>query len=502
MKIKRLTLLMLFVLITLLGAFSVNTVLAGENEQQSTFQRPILIVNTSFLNIRTGPGAQFTVLVTVSGGTELPVLGLARDDVWYQVSTRAGVGWVNIEFVIPRGDFSNVPYVDTSDLFNEAGSSASAQAAADALDAVTGSGSSSSSNTPSSGSTTTRRTNAREWGVSVIENHPARRNATINSQSPGTAVTNLNIIFTIIDAVSADGILWYLVDDPQLGRIWLESPKTRPRPFGCGVFSTVIFSSEVNPGKGPDGSGSLDRNRTVRVGEEAYLLDARDGQYRIELFDGADGWINAVDAAVRNDEDIFIPYCTEGPVFSPSTTTDSEVTENTDEADSTVRTTRPRYITSPRVIINTSFLNIRSGPGAQYTVVTTLRGGTELDVLGIAPDGVWYLVEGSFGSGWLNNEFVIFRGDGSFLPEVEVTGAVELDVPVVDIFNAISLFAAPDVTLGRIGTISGVQTDITIVARTADFEWLQIDTNIGFGWVLADEVVVRGDLSLVPVVEN
>ena len=41
-------------------------------------------------------------------------------------------------------------------------------------------------------------------------------------------------------------------------------------------------------------------------------------------------------------------------------------------------------------------------------------------MLGVADDGVWYLVEGTFGQGWLNNEFVIFRGDYSAVPVLNI----------------------------------------------------------------------------------
>src|SRR5690606_30625047 len=90
-----------------------GTVSASDAEQ--SFQQPIVVVNTSFLNVRTGPGAEYTVLVTVVGGTELPVLGVFEDGVWYQVNTDAGPGWINIEFTLPRGDFSNLPLLDVGE---------------------------------------------------------------------------------------------------------------------------------------------------------------------------------------------------------------------------------------------------------------------------------------------------------------------------------------------------------------------------------------------------
>ena len=80
-------------------------VLAEDSQQQSTFASPILVVNTSFLNIRSGPSAGYSIIATVVGGTELPVLAIYEDEVWYQVATNIGVGWVNGEFTLGRGDF-------------------------------------------------------------------------------------------------------------------------------------------------------------------------------------------------------------------------------------------------------------------------------------------------------------------------------------------------------------------------------------------------------------
>lgn len=76
---------------------------------------PILVVNTPALNLRSGPGPQYTVVVVLRGGTELPVLGTNGDNSWYLVSSPVGAGWVDIDFVVARGDFRNVPAVIVPD---------------------------------------------------------------------------------------------------------------------------------------------------------------------------------------------------------------------------------------------------------------------------------------------------------------------------------------------------------------------------------------------------
>ncbi len=207
----------------LVAAVLAAGVVRAEVPQQAVFQRPILVVNTSFLNIRTGPSAEFAVLATVAGGTELPVVGTAGDAVWYQIVAPNGqAGWVNVGFTIPRGDFTNVPLVS----------------------------------------------------------------------------------FSVDDIASVS---------PQ------------------GDVPVVVAAS--------------------------------------------DGVIVA-------------------PVI-------------------------PADVTQAVVIVNTSALNVRAGPGGQFRQLFTAAGGTEFPVVGITPDALWYGVQTSSGRGFVNSEFVIFRGDAAVVPVIE-----------------------------------------------------------------------------------
>lgn len=449
---------------------------AAQQEQRSEFVAPIMIVNTSFLNVRTGPSAQYTVLLTTVGGTELPVLGVAPDRVWYLVSTVAGIGWVNSEFTVARGDFANVPVITLEEYLDDiAPLITEDDGIVEDADTVGSTG----------------FVAGRDWGISVLENHPARIRPTIGAESPGTIVGTRDRIYNILEATTADGIVWYRINDDFLGSIWVEGPKTFFRPFACtDDFSVVVMTQGVRPAIGPDGSGTLDGNLVVDTGLEAYLLDFQSQQYKVELIDGNTGWIAADDAVIREEAGIAKPFCDTAAARRTVTTEDGTRTG----------TTGGPQLQGPRAVINTAFLNVRSGPGAQFTIVTTLSGGAEVPVLGIAPDGVWYLIGGDFGEGWINSEFTVFRGDGTGLPIVrEATGAV-LSRPTVTVTDAVTLYAAPDTTLGVIGALSGVLEDVPIVARTEDFDWVQLNTALGFGWVLADQVSIEGDTSLIPVV--
>ena len=101
--------LALFLLLSLLiGAFGQPAFASGA-EQQAQFAIPVLVANSSFLNVRSGDGPQYTVLVTVVGGTELSVLGKNSSGTWFLVTTPIGPGWVDVSLTLARGNFSNVP---------------------------------------------------------------------------------------------------------------------------------------------------------------------------------------------------------------------------------------------------------------------------------------------------------------------------------------------------------------------------------------------------------
>ncbi len=211
-SISRLTMLALVMILVGLMAFAHTA-----EAQTRQLALPVLIVNTGNLNVRSGPGPQYTVLAVAPGGTRLPVLGTNVDNSWYLVATSAGAGWVDVSFTIPRGDFSYVPLIT-------------------------------------------------------------------------------------IEQIAAAQVL---------------TPLT------------------------------------------------------LEL-----------------------PDIAEAPIPVPQ-------------------------LTTGRVIVNTGNLNVRSGPGPQYTVVAVVPGGVTLTPLGVTADNRWFLVEGTFGRGWVSSQYTIFRGNFATVPVIE-----------------------------------------------------------------------------------
>lgn len=369
--------------------------------QRVTFEQPILVVNTSFLNIRTGPSVQYSVLVTVVGGTELPVLAAAGDDVWHQVATDSGTGWVNVTFTLPRGDFSNVPLGDFQPLEEEQTMPADP--------ALTG-------------------------------NRAVVNTNTLNARSAPSG--NAAILLTLrggqelpVIGRTGDGE-WYLLQvDAQ--QAWVDKDFVIFR----GVYDQVPVLQDVagvsegaslapnrvivNTGNLNIRSGPAVRfSRIVSVpgGTELVVLGrAPDNVWYLVEGDFGTGWLNS-------EFVIFRGIYSTVPVVENAALPELVVGSN-DAANQAVETSQATAEPSPTAvpaeaaeniaIVNTGNLNIRSGPNAAFSIVATAAGGTRLDVVGRAPDGVWFLVEGTFGRGWLNSEFVIFRGTYSAVPVVD-----------------------------------------------------------------------------------
>jgi uncharacterized protein YgiM (DUF1202 family) len=461
--------------------FSIHTVFA-----QPRYAFPIVVTNTSFLNVRTGPGVQYTVLVTVVGGSELPVLGAGSDGVWYLVSTPVGVGWVNIEYTLPRGDFSVVPTINV----NAVTAQLVAPLQVPTLSIAAGQGGGSIA------AAATTQTVERFRAQLVVDFVNLRLEPLDNSgpisilRVDPTGVEDYSIVGRSVDARN---VQWLQIVVPDAGTGWIEAPKAELRLSAryADVLEVIndIIGLSADPQTGISGALPV-----LLRGDEVFLIGASANNqfYRVETRDGVIGWLPASSVQMRSGtrSDLIVARDGRAPA---ATITDGQGGGET----------VPR-IALPQAVVNTGFLNIRSGPGAQFTTVATVAGGTSLDVIGHAADDVWLLVRGSFGIGWLNADFVLFRGNYASVPEISadaglVTGiAGVVERPVATFSAGLTLYAAPGVNFGAVGFVNG-PGELPIVARTGNGEWIQLDTPVGFGWVLASQVLILGDQSLIPV---
>ncbi len=96
------------------ASLPINTVppLSNNSADELRGEAGILIANTAFLNLRSGDGAEYTIVGRVAGGATLIPLGHNANFSWWYVQAGDVVGWALAELVIPRGDFTGVPLVE------------------------------------------------------------------------------------------------------------------------------------------------------------------------------------------------------------------------------------------------------------------------------------------------------------------------------------------------------------------------------------------------------
>ncbi|MCA0453025.1 MAG: SH3 domain-containing protein [Chloroflexi bacterium] len=408
----------------LLFAFSLGTAATAvaAPSQQAQYALPKLIVNTSFLNVRTGPGVQYTVLLTVVGGTELPVVARANDGVWYQVSTAVGLGWVNIEYTVARGTFTNIPVLSLEDVIIAAAQTPITLGLNDAGQGGGGGAPTTTSTTPvvgspmkftlASGQIVTVSPGERFRAVINVEAVNARSQPVDGAPAITTLFRNDTFDYTIVGSTNdKNGVNWVALDVPDVGVGWVEGAKLFIRLSRVSGQVVSIAGNAIAMRDLPGGGSQ--QLPVLNEGREGFLRDiSKDSQFvLIELGDGTRGWV---------------PFnATVGRTGTPTDEIDLSLLQSTasDLGQGGGGGAPVSFgLATPHVVVNTGFLNVRSGPGAQFGIVATFAGGSELPVIGITTDGVWFLVEGTFGQGWLNSEFTVFRGSITSVPIINTTG--------------------------------------------------------------------------------
>lgn len=372
-------------LVLLLALLLGQTVYAGGSSQQ--FSVPILVVNTSFLNARSGPGPQYSVVATVTGGSELPVLGTNSGNTWYLVTTPAGSGWVDVSFTLPRGNFNNVPVIDVSPAATVAFSTPltiglPGSTTATAVGGILGGA---------------LRTGERTRAVLNVSSVNVLTQPVNGSPIVGLLFRDDSADYAVVGStVDARGVEWLQVVVPNLGTGWIEAPKMSTRLSSAFRTVVVVTAGPVDLKYSPGGDSML--FPPLQNGQEAFLINTSGNFYQVELANGWTGWIPSSAVQIRT-----------GTPSDPGTTVQT--------ASAASAAGIPVPVLDPGVIIvNTSFLNVRTGPGGHFGSIAVVPGSTELTPVGVTPDGSWFLVRGSFGQGWVAHEFVVFRGTFSNIP--------------------------------------------------------------------------------------
>lgn len=139
--------------------------------------------------------------------------------------------------------------------------------------------------------------------------------------------------------------------------------------------------------------------------------------------------------------------------------------------------------TGPYIIANQA-VYVRGGPGIGFWILGTLYPGEAAPVLGVSADGAWWLVNTTFGEGWIAGYMVTPYG-------TDAVGVVDPGIIGTVTSGALNVRYGAGINAQSIGTL-GRGDQIFVLARNTEGTWLQIRWGYGTGWVSAAHVNVHG----------
>ncbi|MDE0079806.1 MAG: SH3 domain-containing protein [Caldilineaceae bacterium] len=170
----------------------------------------------------------------------------------------------------------------------------------------------------------------------------------------------------------------------------------------------------------------------------------------------------------------------------------------------------PQQYQAPLAITIPEIMNVRSGPGLTYDIVTTVPAGTQGTIVGIDPDNDWYQVEieGIEGQVWVYQDLTTLVGSlvgvkqYTALEIAQLTtgtpstdGSVPLAITIPELMN---VRTGPGLIYDIVTTVPA-GTQGYIYGIDPDNDWFQIELE-GFDtrvWVYQDLTTVVGSLAAV-----
>jgi uncharacterized protein YraI len=185
-------------------------------------------------------------------------------------------------------------------------------------------------------------------------------------------------------------------------------------------------------------------------------------------------------------------------------------------APTTTDTVDPATVLGATAIVNASVLNIRSGPAATFTVVDQIRGGEQFQILARNASFTWLLLDNGENDGWVNQNFVIIRGNTANLPVANASSAPSIVDPddgqaamvtPTDIgpiafvaTGALNIRSGPNAAFEALGFVYAA-TRMPIIGQSPDGNWWQVESPFGVGWVNKRFVIAENGALNVPVVQ-
>lgn len=449
--------------------------------QPTAAQSATAVINTGALNVRSGPGVQFSVVDVVYQGQVVTMIARTTDNSWVFVRTPSVVdGWVNANYIIPSVPINTLPVIG----------------------AITPTPTSPPTNTPVPGATPAlpiASVAVVNTGALNVRSGPAPTYTILTTVYQGEVLSMLGR--------NADGS-WIYVLTPSNVTGWVNAKYVIP---SSAIADLPIVSTEIptaTPGATatPPPPTAVPSSAVVTTG----ALNVRSGPgLSYSRVDGLD-YGQYVTLMGRNLDTTWIkvgtPNGKQGWVNGKYIATTINMG------------TLPVLTQTGTGIVVTGVLNVRSGPGPTYSVLTSAPYGANMTLLGRTSDNRWLKLRApDWTEGWSNGAYIATSLDLNLLPVLAgpvptvpapgVPPGVPPGIPPVvpppsNPGNTASLRACPNTACAVTGSVySGLS--VTATGRTADNTWIFVTVSNGQqGWIPAQYVILAVPVESLPVLSG
>ena len=401
--------------------------------------------------VRGGPGTGFFVITTLSTGEIVPINGVSPDGGWWYVNTQIGPGWVS-NIAVTAYNTVDVPVMDPGPIGIVVPSLLNVRSGAGTEAASLG------------------KLSRGEQVYVVGQN--ANGTWLEIQWAYGTGWVSTSML-----AVTGDIVI--VTDDTE------DVGDADVLPVTAGEAYGVVLVAYLNVRGGPSINYSVLGH--LYGGQEVPIVGRTNDKlwYQVEASFGT-GWVYAEYLLPRNE-------------YGSSPVTSADVED--------------AIVDGPIGVINTGALNIRSGPGPNYTSIGAVPGGEEALIIGRSADWSWWLMETSVGTGWASAVFVVVRGDNGTVPYAEpgttipagtaqaggeapeaVAGLPEAVINT----GALNIRSGPNSAFPSLG-VAYMGERFPILGQSPDLGWWLVETAFGDGWVSKAMVITSGDITGVTV---
>lgn len=151
------------------------------------------------------------------------------------------------------------------------------------------------------------------------------------------------------------------------------------------------------------------------------------------------------------------------------------------------------YATTVKYVMALEDVNMRSGPGMQFRILSYIAEGQTAKVTGISGNGNWWRVicpDDTVGSCWVSTLSSLTRPTDGPLPD---TSVYPTDVKYVMAQRDVTIYSGPSSQFSVVGYIAGGQT-IQVTGVNSSGNWWRVicpDNSVGSCWVSADYKFTR-----------